>query len=356
MNMLTIKAGPAALEQIRSGGLSQKDIRVIVGAAGGPKWLILDGIDRYLFGTFFKKRRDPLYFLGSSIGTWRFSAALQKDPVSAIERFEYAYIDHQLYEGKPSAAQVTAKSYDILDMIVGRNGIDEILSHPSFRLSCISARGRGLVGSENTLLLAAGLAGAVALNTLSRKLLSLSFERTLFSDTRDIPPFVDGSDFPTQHAALTRENYKKVIMASGSIPLVMSGVTGISGARPGRYRDGGMVDYHPDLRFVPDGKGLVLYPHFIDHIIPGWLDKSLRWRHSGSVNMDNVVLVSPSREFVATLPLGKIPDRNDFYTFLGKDSERIKGWKKVVKGSIRMGDALGELIESGNIVHAVRPF
>ena len=48
--------------------------------------------------------------------------------------------------------------------------------------------------------------------------------------------------------------------------------------RPGEVHwDGGVLDYHLDLDFGPTD-GLILYPHFYDHIVPGWFDKALRWR------------------------------------------------------------------------------
>lgn len=48
-------------------------------------------------------------------------------------------------------------------------------------------------------------------------------------------------------------------------------------------------------------------------------------------NMENVVLVAPSDKFVLSLPMGKIPDRKDFYTFRGKDKERQDYWRTVLK-------------------------
>ena len=41
-------------------------------------------------------------------------------------------------------------------------------------------------------------------------------------------------------------------------------------------QDGGIIDYHLHLPYHR-AQGLVLYPHFIDRIVPGWLDKALPW-------------------------------------------------------------------------------
>jgi hypothetical protein len=52
--------------------------------------------------------------------------------------------------------------------------------------------------------------------------------------------------------------------------------------------------------------------------------------------------MAPSPEFVAALPNGKIPDRDDFYG-IGND-ERIRAWRRVVAERERLADALRELV------------
>ncbi|MDX2452676.1 MAG: patatin-like phospholipase family protein, partial [Desulfosarcina sp.] len=89
---LVFLAGERALETIRSQGLGPDNVKVVAGAAGGPKWLILGHLDRVLFGSWFQGRRQPLHLLGSSIGSWRFAADSCTDPVAAIDRMEDAYI------------------------------------------------------------------------------------------------------------------------------------------------------------------------------------------------------------------------------------------------------------------------
>jgi len=89
-NSFIIKAGPKALALIRDEGLRPERIRVMAGAAGGPKWLVLYHLDRLLFSSFFKVRATPLHFIGSSIGAWRFAALSQPDPLDALDRFRDA--------------------------------------------------------------------------------------------------------------------------------------------------------------------------------------------------------------------------------------------------------------------------
>lgn len=79
-------AGREALPLIRQKGLTPDMVRVMAGALGGPKWLILAGLDRQLFPDFFRRRREPLFMIGSSIGLWRFTAAAQANPRAGIER------------------------------------------------------------------------------------------------------------------------------------------------------------------------------------------------------------------------------------------------------------------------------
>jgi hypothetical protein len=119
------------------------------------------------------------------------------------------------------------------------------------------------------------------------------------------------------------------------------------------YWDGGVLDYHLDLDFGA-GTGLVLYPHFYAHVVPGWFDKSLRWRRARGDNFRHALLVAPSDAFVASLPGGKIPDRRDFYTM--SEADRIRRWQAAIDASARLGEELHDLVESGRIAEAVRPW
>jgi hypothetical protein len=350
---IEIRAGRKAFDIITSEGIDQKRVVAMEGAAGAAKWLILSEIDKYLFGTFFKKRKEPLYLIGSSIGTWRFAAAAQKKPCRAIEIFKKEYI-RQSYDGYPTAEQVTAESWRIMDAYAGEDAVKEILSHPFMRLQILAVRSRLLTKSELPALQYAGLGAAFALNLMNRKLMGLAYERTVFSDPRGIAPFAEQKDFRMKRVALTEMNFRKAVLASGSIPVVMKPVSGISGAS-GVYRDGGMLDYHPALRFNASDS-LILYPHYTNKIVPGWFDKSLSWRKAPEENLDNVVMIAPSRQFLERLPYGKIPDRNDFKTFLGRDDERRAYWKTCVDECARMADELANLIESKKIKKEVQRF
>ena len=345
---LSFIAGVNALQIVRDEGLKPDRIRVVTGAAGGPKWLILGGLDRALFGTFFKNRNIPLFLLGSSIGSWRFAAVTQKDPVSAIGRFEESYLG-QFYSRMPSTDEVSDASWKILDEYVDDRNINDILSHPYLRLGILAVRSRTIFAGPSRARLGAGMAIASLSNLLSRKTMGLFFDRTLFFDPRDEPPFLGMDGFNIHRVPLAGDNLKPAIMASGSIPMVMNGVSGIPGAPDGVYRDGGMIDYQIDISADPDPAHIVLYPHYTDTVTPGWLDKHLSWRRASEHTMRNTLIVCPSRSFIENLPYNKIPDRNDFMKFHGHDDERLSYWKKSIDGGRILAEEFMEAVLSGKI-------
>lgn len=78
---------------------------------------------------------------------------------------------------------------------------------------------------------------------------------------------------------------------------------------------------------------LVLYPHFQSSVVPGWLDKGLRWRHGSTPALDAMVVLSPSAEWVATLPRAKLPDRNDFMHYGTDTTARAQAWRAATSAS-----------------------
>jgi hypothetical protein len=216
----------------------------------------------------------------------------------------------------------------------------------------MAVRSRHIMASENRALLAFGLITAALLNAVSRSTLGWSFERALFYDGREVPPFFDVTGFPLQRVELVAENLRDAILATGSIPLVLSGVRDIAGARHGMYRDGGVIDYHLDLPHSSRER-LTLFPHFYGRIVPGWFDKRLKWRRPQAGNVDRTILVSPSDEFVASLPHGKIPDRTDFVNF--EPEERVRNWKQCVAMCEALADEFEEVIEKDQLAARLEP-
>ena len=350
-NKLVFRAGPGAFDSIRQHGFAPDRIGTIAGASGGAKWLVLSQLDRVVLGSIVPRLAGPVHLIGSSIGAWRFACYAQANPLAAIDRFEEAYIE-QSYTADPDVAEITAKSREILATVLGRTAATEILNHPVFRTHVMTVRARHLTASENRFALASGLIAAASLNALSRRSLGLFFERALFFDARDLPPFFDVGGFPLQQVPLDTHNLADVVVATGSIPLVLHGVRDIAGARPGVYRDGGVIDYHLDLP-QSDPERLTLYPHFFDRIVPGWFDKKLGWRRPKPANVDRTILVSPAPEFVAGLPGAKIPDRTDFLNY--PQDARIRVWRDVVRQCEALAEELHEVIERDQLAERLQP-
>ncbi len=344
--LCTIKAGKNAYRIIKEEGLQKERIRCVLGAAGGPKWLILYGLDRLVYTRFLQKRKTTVHLIGSSIATWRFAAMAQKDGAKALDSFKERYMA-QKYSLNPDREEISAETVAIMEHYLPDSKVKEILSHPLLRLCIITARSKHLLKYESKLPLMAGLAVSAITNAASRKCLQLNFDRYVFYDRREFPSFIQWKNFNTQYIPLDESNVKKAVMASGAIPLVMKGVPYSHNGTTAMLRDGGLVDYQMDLPLALDD-GIALYPHYRDSIIPGWFDKALPYRRPHH-SLEDVCIVSPSKEAIYSLPYKKIPDRHDFYTFVGNDKERLLFWEKAVELGIHMAEELAELVESGKI-------
>ena len=68
-----------------------------------------------------------------------------------------------------------------------------------------------------------------------------------------------------------------------------------------------------------------------------------------------MLLVAPSREYLASLPHGKLPDRSDFKRYLGDDEGRERYWRKAMAESQRLGDEFLELADSGRLGERLQP-
>ena len=145
---------------------------------------------------------------------------------------------------------------------------------------------------------------------------------------------------------LAPENCEDALLASGSIPLVCEPVRDPAGAARGDYWDGGLIDYHLALPYHTLG-GIVLYPHFVPYVTPGWLDKFLPWRKRPRTHpwLDNVLLIAPSREFLARLPGGRLPERQDFYRYGLDHAARIRAWRRAIGECERFADEVMAWLE-----------
>ena len=368
MNALRIYAGPKARQHIQTHGLQPQDVKVVPGAAGGPKGLVLGPLDRFIFGDWLASTTQPVHLVGASIGAWRMATACLSNPVSAFQRLENDYIRQHFEvlpgQNRPSAARVSEQfGQNLKDFYGGR--VQEVLQHPRYRLHIVTSRGRHLLAREHGLRTPLGYLGAFLTNTVHRKAMGAWLERVVFSSPASaLPgapcaplPFAT-SDYRTRQVTLDEANFNPALQASCSIPFMLKAVHNIPGAPPGAYWDGGITDYHLHLNYASEliadyaddtgatgqnglkNPGLVLYPHFQKAVVPGWLDKSLKWRHGATHFLDNMVLLAPDPTWVQTLPNGKLPDRNDFLRYGSDLPGRIKAWRAAAAASRQLADEL----------------
>jgi hypothetical protein len=358
MQALHIHAGPKALAHIREHGFRPEHVGVIPGAAGGPKGLILGPLDRFIFGDWLTQSSQPVDLVGASIGAWRMATACLNDSPAAFERLEHDYI-HQHYEPLPGKKRVNAQqvseafAHSLQAFYGGRIG--EVLNHPRYKLHIVTSRGRHILHREHPVGTPLGYAGAFLSNAVHRQALGGWLERVVFSGQGASLPF-DAQDFRTRAVALTEGNFMPALQASCSIPFALKAVHDIPGAPAGAYWDGGITDYHLHLNWTAQaplqGQGperaIVLYPHFQNRVVPGWLDKALKWRHGATSFLDNTIVLAPNPEWVKTLPNGKLPDRQDFMTYERDLAGRVKVWSAAARASEQLADEFAQWLSGCN--------
>jgi hypothetical protein len=342
MKALRIYAGAKALQTLKEqGGLRPEQVRVIPAAAGGPKGLMLLRLDQFLFGEWLRNCRAPLHLVGASIGAWRMATACLRDPVPAIQRLEHDYI-HQHFEPppgqrKPSAHQVSeAFAQSLRTFYDGR--VSEVLTHPDRHLHVVVSRGRSLLKSHHAIGTPLGFAAAFLANAVERRYLDRWLERGILSShsAPALPLRADG--YATRQWLLNERNFMAAVRASCSIPFAMEPVINIPELPEGAYWDGGLTDYHLHWGYTLAPEEVVLYPHFQNHVIPGWLDKAWKSRHAATSALDQTIVLAPDPDWVAQLPGGKLPDRHDFVTYAKDFAGRVSAWSGAVSQSQQLAD------------------
>ncbi len=351
---LALYAGPAALCHVQRHGLLPQHVGVVPAAAGGPKGLTLLRLDQFLFGHWLPQGRHPVHLVGASIGAWRMAAACLNDPVHALEQLEYGYIhvDAHSQSGErtmPTPSEASAAFVRYLQQTFA-DRVPQALLHPRWRLHVLVSQGRHILQREQGWRTALGYSGAYIANAVHRQALSFWLQRLVFSAPgADGLPF-DSSDFRTVSCRLTEDNFFPVLQASGSIPFLLRAVHDIPGAPAGACWDGGITDYHLHLRYrtsagADEQGAIVLYPHFQQAVVPGWLDKAWRWRHCSTSALDHVLLLAPRPEWVRQLPGGKLPDRTDFQRYRHDSAQRIRIWNAAVQASQQLADEFAAWLE-----------
>ncbi len=353
MTALAIYAGPRALAHLSERGLRASDVRAIPAAAGGPKGLILNPLDQFIFGEWLGTGRQIVHLLGASIGAWRMATACLDDPIRAFAQMAEDYIgqDYEHAPGKPPAPRHVSEVFGATLAERFEPNAGKVLGHPRFRLHVFTSRGRHIMRREGRFTTPLGYLGAFATNAVSRRAMGGWLERVVFSDTRDALP-MHLRDYRTHIVPLAPDNLQPSLLASCSIPFWLEAVHDIPGAPRGAYWDGGITDYHLHLNYASMHEGLVLYPHFQKTVIPGWLDKALRHRHRATQHLDNVVVVAPDPQWIRTLPNGKLPDRNDFKHYGDDVGARMRDWSRAVQESQRLRDEFADFVAGGSTLQA----
>jgi len=346
---LRYRAGTDAFRLIRTQGFDPRSISAFVGPASGPKWLVVAGIDRAIIASGLLMRgngdtNDRPLLVGASAGAWRVLAMASTDPRRSHAAALDGYVGQVFPRGVTRAA-ISESYLRMLSLLFPRPEARHIVHHPRFDVGVQVARAKGPAGSGLRYLQAAAMVGAAALNIITAATIRLSFRRIMF---HSCPPRWRGR-FEGDVLALTVDNLLPAALASGTVPMYMEPVRSIPGAGRGRYLDGGLTDYHLNQRFANTSDGLVLFPHFQKRIAPNWFDRYLPRRRPAPETTANVLQLFPSDGFVASLPDGRIPTRDDFIDFVDDPDFRIRRWKEAAAASDALGEELLDDIEHDRI-------
>lgn len=347
---LRYRAGGAALERLRRHGLTPAAVGALAGPASGPRWLVLTGIDRAVveLGLHRGTPERPTLLVGASAGAWRAMALASDDPPATLDRLREAYTG-RVFPRRVTMDEVSASYRELVREVFGP-AVASIVGARDRDAAAHAARVRRGWPSRGRAGLAATLGLYAALDALHPRAAGLVVERVLFH-TR---PERYRARFRGRVVRLDATNAEDVALASGSVPLAMAPVTGIAGAPPGAYLDGGLTDYHLRQRHRPPD-GAVLLPHFRRRILPGWFDRRRRRRPAPDV-LDELIQIHPSRAFLDALPGGRPPDRRDFYELADRPDERLRRWREATARGEALGEALLRDVESGALVERTERF
>ena len=349
MERLCFRAGKRAFEVIKDGGFDFGSITTYVGPGVGPRWLVASGFDLTLIETEkLGTKLKPVLLTGSSAGAWRFAAWVQPEPAKRYDQLLRAYIRFP-YRKKSTPEALRGAITRVINAYVKDDAVPFALAHDRYRLAVATARARHLLASETRWVQRIGLGLGSLFNRMSAGALPLFLERVIFYNGPRPPLFCLHAAFRGRAIPLTPVNFKFALLATAAIPLVVSGIRDIYGAPTGVYRDGGLVDYHLNEHYAAGNGDVTLLFHHEEKIVPTWLDQNLKNRAPRDGVLDDLLMVYPSRSLIQKFPGGKVPDRDDFVTFVNDPRARVKIWESVVDASAPLGEIFVEAVESGRI-------
>jgi hypothetical protein len=348
--LVAYRATPAALDALREAGLVPGIVHALAGAASGPRWIPLAALDRSLLaeglvdGPTGNGRRRLL--VGASAGAWRMLALASRNPVAAHDALLDGYIG-QVFPRGTRPDEVSDAYRRMLTTILGDGG--HALDHPTVDVAVHVARPRRFVPWRGKPTQVLSMAVAAATHAVSRGGVDTMFRRVLVHSRPDaFPATFDGDVVP-----LTPDNLLDAALASGTVPVYMAPVRGVAGPPRHRFVDGGLTDYHLRQDYVGDSGGLTLFPHFQRDISALWFDR-VRSAHRPET-IGPVLQIWPTEEFLARLPDGRLPHRDDFFRYADAPDERIRRWREAAD----LGNALAEQflddLRSGRLPELVTP-
>jgi len=348
------------MQHIQKNGLSPTDISRVFGASGAAKWLAIVGLDQAVFGRWLPASMQQVALYGTSVGAFKLAAAAHDNPERTLAALADAYIEQRYRTEKVTPDAIAREMRLVTDVVSNEHSAAQVLNHPTLRFQCGTVRCLSTsLASQNPKRQQRAMLRLFGSNSVSRERLSKHLELTVFADPRLGGATHRNQDAHTTHVDLSTANYNAALLASGSLPVYMHPQIDILGAPSGVYRDGGLVDYHPvptlETEHSEDEPKLALYPHFYPRLVEGWFDKFLPWRKVDPAALTDVIMLSPSTEFVASLEGGAIPDRHDFARFSKDEDARIRRWRKVVERSEELGQQFLDWTASGEIADQVQP-
>jgi len=344
-----IKAGAKAYQIIKDGGFAWDSITTYFAPAGGPKWLIAAGFDLTLLKSGLLGNGGAVLLAGASAGAWRFAAWPQPEAEKSYRTLMEAYINTS-YRKNDTPRTVLKSLEKIINRYIEDDALPFALNHKKYRLAIITARAKSIFASDRKLLQMTGAGFFYLLNMINRSQIYRLSERVVFYNGPKPPYFcLRPGAFRGKYFLLSEINFKHVLVASGAIPIYVAGVHDIYGAPVGTYRDGGLIDYHLSHRFNARENDLTLFFHHQERIVPGWFDKRFKSRRPESEALSNVVMVYPTDTFIAKLPNGKVPDRDDFRDYLNDHAGRVANWRRAAALAEPLGEQFVESVQSGKI-------
>ena len=344
-SLIRVRAGKDVLPRVRDTGITPRTIRLVAGSATGPRWCAFAGVDDAVaHGALPGSDDRKIILTGASAGAWRMAALSSSDPPGALRAFREAYI-HMHFHANESPFDRRETLYRAVRSFLSPESVRLLPSHPQYELCFHTAQLGSFPGNPNAALSFAGFAAAMAANFISPRFQSLFWRGVAFETLESrLSPVRRLANWTS--APLTDKNIIHVLVASGAVPLKVAGVRNIPSAPRGVYCDGGLADYIWNREpFLYPGEAALLLHHG-GPLYPTWLDKKAGRLKSRLRDLSRLITVSPGPELIATLPEGRLPDRQDWIRFAKAPEERIRRWKACIQISSILQDLFYELMDT----------